>query len=121
MLALLNISNFALISELKVEFERSLNLLTGETGSGKSIIVDALGVLIGDRFTSEMIRAGERQASVEGLFTLGAHPQAATILEGAGLGAQASSEVELVIRRELSSEGRGRVFVNNRLATLSLL
>jgi DNA repair protein RecN (Recombination protein N) len=121
MLALLNISNFALISELKVEFERSLNLLTGETGSGKSIIVDALGVLIGDRFTSEMIRAGERQASVEGLFTLGAHPQAAAILEGAGLGAQASSEVELVIRRELSSEGRGRVFVNNRLATLSLL
>jgi DNA repair protein RecN (Recombination protein N) len=121
LLALLNITNFALISELKVEFERGLNLLTGETGSGKSIIVDALGVLIGDRFTAEMIRAGERQASVEGLFTLGAHPQVEAILEEAGVGPQARGDVELVIRRELSSEGRGRVFVNNRLATLSLL
>jgi len=121
MLALLNISNFALISELKVEFERGLNLLTGETGSGKSIIVDALGVLIGDRFASEMIRAGERSAFVEGLFTLGAHAQAAAILEEAGVSSNAGGEVELVIRRELSSEGRGRVFVNNRLATLSLL
>ncbi|MDQ3918915.1 MAG: DNA repair protein RecN [Acidobacteriota bacterium] len=121
MLALLNITNFALISELKVEFERGLNLLTGETGSGKSIIVDALGVLIGDRFTAEMIRAGERQASVEGLFTLGAHPQVEAMLEEAGVSVQARGEVELVIRRELSAEGRGRVFVNNRLATLSLL
>ena len=121
MLALLNISNFALISELKVEFERGLNLLTGETGSGKSIIVDALGVLIGDRFASEMIRAGERHASVEGLFTLGAHTQVEAILEEAGVGARVGGDVELVIRRELSSEGRGRVFVNNRLATLSLL
>ncbi len=59
MLTLLNISNFALIDELRVEFERGLNLLTGETGSGKSIIVDALGVLIGGRFSSEMIKTGE--------------------------------------------------------------
>ncbi|HEX7957811.1 MAG TPA: AAA family ATPase, partial [Pyrinomonadaceae bacterium] len=122
MLALLNISNFALISELKVEFDRGLNLLTGETGSGKSIIVDALGVLIGDRFPAEMIRAGERHASVEGLFTLGPHPQVEAILEEAGVSARAAGgDVELVVRRELSAEGRGRVFVNNRLATLSLL
>jgi DNA repair protein RecN (Recombination protein N) len=121
MLALLNISNFALISELKVEFDRGLNLLTGETGSGKSIIVDALGVLIGDRFSPELIRAGERHASVEGLFTLGAHPQVEALLEEAGVGSRAGGEVELVVRRELSMEGRGRVFVNNRLATLSLL
>src|SRR5215204_2671080 len=93
MLALLNISNFALISELKVEFDRGLNLLTGETGSGKSIIV----------------------------FALGAHPQVEAILEEAGLGPRAGGDVELVVRRELSAEGRGRVFVNNRLATLSLL
>ncbi|MCA1618982.1 MAG: DNA repair protein RecN [Acidobacteria bacterium] len=121
MLAFLNISNFALISELKVEFDRGLNLLTGETGSGKSIIVDALGVLIGDRFSPELIRAGERHASVEGLFALGAHPQVEAILEEAGLGPRAGGDVELVVRRELSAEGRGRVFVNNRLATLSLL
>jgi DNA repair protein RecN (Recombination protein N) len=121
MLALLNISNFALVGELKVEFERGLNLLTGETGSGKSIIVDALGVVIGDRFTADMIRAGESHAFVEGLFTLGAHAQAAAILEEAGVSSNTGGEVELVIRRELSAEGRGRVFVNNRLATLSLL
>src|ERR1700750_1958097 len=72
MRALLNISNFALISELKVEFDRGLNLLTGETGSGKSIIVDALGVLIGDRFPAELVRGGAGHASVEGLFTPGA-------------------------------------------------
>jgi DNA repair protein RecN (Recombination protein N) len=120
-LALLNISNFALISELKVEFDRGLNLLTGETGSGKSIIVDALGVLIGDRLSPEMVRAGERHASVEGLFTLGAHPQVEALLEEAGVASLASGEVELVVRRELSAEGRSRVFVNNRLATLSLL
>lgn len=121
MLALLNISNFALISELKVEFDRGLNLLTGETGSGKSIIVDALGVLIGDRFSPELIRAGERHASVEGLFALGAHPQVEAILEEAGVRPREGGDVELVVRRELSAEGRGRVFVNNRLATLSLL
>src|SRR5205823_2449137 len=113
MLALLNISNFALISALKVEFERGLNLLTGETGSGKSIIVDALGVLIGDRFTAGMIRAGETHASVEGLFTLGAHAQVGAMLEEAGVAAAGRGDVELVIRRELSAEGRGRVFVNN--------
>ena len=121
MLALLNISNFALISGLGVEFERGLNLLTGETGSGKSIIVDALGVLIGDRFSPELIRAGETHASVEGLFTLGAHPQVEAMLEEAGVAASGRGDVELVIRRELSAEGRGRVFVNNRLATVSLL
>src|ERR687890_1347916 len=122
MLALLNISNFALISELRVEFGRGLNLLTGETGSGKSIIVDALGVLIGDRFPAELVRASASHASVEGLLTLGAHPQVEAILEEAGVGSRAASgDVELVVRRELSAEGRGRVFVNNRLATLSLL
>jgi DNA repair protein RecN (Recombination protein N) len=123
MLALLNISNFALISELRVEFERGLNLLTGETGSGKSIIVDALGVLIGGRFSNDLIRSGEEHASVEGLFQTGAHAQVATLLEGAGLGARTGDNegVELVVRRELSAAGRGKVFVNNRLSTLALL
>jgi DNA repair protein RecN (Recombination protein N) len=123
MLALLNISNFALASDLRVEFERGLNLLTGETGSGKSIIVDALGVLIGGRFSTDLIRSGEEHASVEGLFQVGAHAQVAALLEGAGLDVRAGGDeaVELVIRRELTSGGRGKVFVNNRLSTLALL
>ena len=121
MLLELRVDNYAVIDSLAVEFAPGLNLLTGETGSGKSIIVDALGVLIGDRLSPEMVRAGERHASVEGLFTLGAHPQVEALLEEAGVAAKASGEVELVVRRELSAEGRSRVFVNNRLATLSLL
>jgi DNA repair protein RecN (Recombination protein N) len=122
MLALLNITNFALISSLRVEFERGLNLLTGETGSGKSIIVDALGVLIGGRFSTDLIRTGEEQSSVEGLFQIGTHPQVAALLESAGLSTRANDDqLELVVRRELSATGRGRVFINNRLSTLALL
>jgi DNA repair protein RecN (Recombination protein N) len=122
MLALLNINNFALIKELRVEFDRGLNLLTGETGSGKSIIVDALGVLVGGRFASEMIKAGEAQASIEGLFQVGAHEQLEAALAEAGVEASAGEDgLELVVRRELSANGRGKIFVNHRLATLSLL
>jgi DNA repair protein RecN (Recombination protein N) len=122
MLALLNITNFALIKELRVEFDRGLNLLTGETGSGKSIIVDALGVLVGGRFSSEMVKAGATHASIEGLFNVGAHEQLAAALAGAGVDAAADDKsVELVVRRELAATGRGKIFVNNRLATLSLL
>ncbi|HVG30554.1 MAG TPA: DNA repair protein RecN [Pyrinomonadaceae bacterium] len=122
MLGLLNISNFALVSDLRVEFERGLNLLTGETGSGKSIIVDALGVLIGGKFSTDLIRSGEEHASVEGLFHIGTHPQVAALLGGAGLDARDGEEgIELVVRRELSAGGRNKVFVNNRLSTLSLL
>ncbi|HEU4434277.1 MAG TPA: AAA family ATPase, partial [Pyrinomonadaceae bacterium] len=66
MLQFLNISNIALIDELQVEFEPGLNLLTGETGSGKSIIVDALGVLIGGRFTTDLLKSGADRGSIEG-------------------------------------------------------
>src|SRR5215211_5780423 len=116
MLALLNISNFALISALRVEFERGLNLLTGETGSGKSIIVDALGVLIGGRFSADMIRAGEDHASVEGLFQVGRHPQVESLLAESGLAEASGGEIDLVVRRELSAAGRSKVFINNRLS-----
>src|SRR5918911_2228380 len=117
MLTLLNISNIALIDELRVELDRGLNLLTGETGSGKSIIVDALGLLIGGRFTSEMIKADERSAFIEGLFSVGKNPELERLLESTGIETDGD---ELLIRRELSS-GRNRIFINHQLATLSLL
>src|SRR3977135_272085 len=85
MLALLNISNIALIDELRVEFDRGLNLLTGETGSGKSIIVDALGVLIGGRFSSHLSKPGAERAFIEGLFSVTASRELETILEAAGI------------------------------------
>ena len=117
MLQFLNISNIALIDDMQVEFESGLNLLTGETGSGKSIIVDALGVLIGGRFTSELIKSGSERASIEGLFSVTSNPDLELILENAGLGATN----ELIIRRELSTTGRNKIFINNQLATQSLL
>jgi DNA repair protein RecN (Recombination protein N) len=119
MLQFLNISNIALIDELQVEFEVGLNLLTGETGSGKSIIVDALGVLIGARFTSDLLKSGAERGSIEGLFVVGPNFSLERLLENAGVSA-ASSE-ELIIRRELSATGRNKIFINNQLATHSLL
>src|SRR5215831_11233349 len=118
MLNLLNISNIALIGEMRVGFDPGLNLLTGETGSGKSILVDALGVLIGGRFSSDMLKAGESQAFIEGLFTLQPVPELTGLLESAGL---EMDRDELIIRRELSIGGRNKIFVNNRLATQSVL
>src|ERR1044072_3225135 len=117
MLQFLNISNIALIDDMQVEFEGGLNLLTGETGSGKSIFVDCLGVWIGGRFTSELIKSGAERASIEGLFSVTSNPDLETILENAGLG----TTNELIIRRELSATGRNKIFINNQLATLSLV
>src|SRR5215213_7704528 len=117
MLQFLNISNIALIDDMQVEFESGLNLLTGETGSGKSIIVDALGVLIGGRFTSELLKSGTERGSIEGLFSVASHPDLEVLLENAGL----APTNELIIRRELSSTGRNKIFINNQLATQSLL
>ena len=117
MLQLLSISNIALIDDLRVEFDGALNLLTGETGSGKSIIVDALGVLIGGRFTSELLKSGAERGSIEGLFALTPNPQLETLLENSGL----QNGDELIIRRELAINGRNKIFINNQLATQSLL
>jgi DNA repair protein RecN (Recombination protein N) len=117
MLQFLNISNIALIDDMQVEFESGLNLLTGETGSGKSIIVDALGVLIGGRFSSDLIKSGAERGSIEGLFSVAPNPDLELLLENAGL----EQTSELIIRRELSATGRNKIFINNQLATQSLL
>ena len=117
MLQFLNISNIALIDDMQVEFESGLNLLTGETGSGKSIIVDALGVLIGGRFTSELLKSGTERGSIEGLFLVTPNAELEALLENAGL----EPTTELIIRREISSTGRNKIFINNQLATHALL
>src|SRR6185369_17130057 len=123
MLQLLNISNIALIDRLQVEFDSGLNLLTGETGSGKSIIVDALGVLIGGRFSSELLKSGTERGSIEGLFTVAANPEVLALLESAGIAGvdYDQDSLELIIRREVSATGRNKIFINNQLATQTLL
>ena len=125
MLQLLNINNIALIDSLRVDFEKGLNLLTGETGSGKSIIVDALGILIGGRFANDVLKSGTDRAFVEGLFLVSPHPQLKSLLQTAGIDQEAGSRngdpIELIVRRELSTTGRNKIFINNQLATQSFL
>ena len=118
MLRLLRIRNFALIKELEIEFGRGLNLLTGETGSGKSILVDAFGILLGSRSSQEMIRSGCDTAIVEGMFEIDSNKLVAGILKEAGFD---DEENNLLIRREITSTGRSRVFVNGHLSTLGQL
>ena len=118
MLRLLRIRNLALIRELEIEFSRGLNVLTGETGSGKSIVVDALGLVLGARASQDFIRADCDSAVVEGLFEIGVGSPAATLLADTGFD---SEDGALLVRREIAASGRGRIFVNNNLSTLSFL
>ncbi len=117
MLRLLSIENFALIDRLEVEFDAGLNLITGETGSGKSILVDAVGLLIGQRASVEMIRSGFEKARVEGLFEVPAHHPALARLAGAGIEARG----EILIRREIALSGGNKVYVNGSLSTQGFL
>jgi DNA repair protein RecN (Recombination protein N) len=118
MLKLLNISNLAVIDSLQLEFGQGLNILSGETGSGKSIVIDALGILSGNRITQEVIRTGEEKAFVEGVFDVSGNAPLLSLLADSGI---AIDEDEMVIKREIVNNGRGRVFVNNQSATTILL
>ncbi len=121
MLSLLKIKNIALIDTLEIEFGAGLNLLTGETGSGKSIIVDSLGALTGERVSNDLIKEGEESAGIEGLFTVTADPTVTKLLDESGIEIDGGGEVELIVRRELSLSGKNRVFVNNQLVTQGFL
>ncbi|HEX8179724.1 MAG TPA: DNA repair protein RecN, partial [Pyrinomonadaceae bacterium] len=121
MLRFLSIVNFAVIPQLRVEFHEGLNLLTGETGAGKSIIVDALSLLLGARASSEIIRTGERVALLEGTFELVGRRGAAVRDLLGSIGITLGSTDDLTVRRELQSGGRGRIFVNDRNVTVATL
>ena len=118
MLRLLNIVNFAVIDRLQVEFKQGLNVLSGETGSGKSILIDALGLLLGDRSSPDLIRTGENRAFIEGVFDIEGNTPLEELLSEAGLEV---GEDELLIRRELVANGRGRIFINDQVANVGLL
>jgi DNA repair protein RecN (Recombination protein N) len=121
MLKYLNISNFAVINRLEVSFDTGLNLLTGETGSGKSIIVDSLSLLMGARSSTLQVRTGERVATVEGLFEVSSegHATVKKILEEAGI--EIEDGREILIRREIHANGRSRIFVEDQSVTAALL
>ncbi len=104
MLRFLRIRNLAVIEAVEVEFEPGFNVLTGETGAGKSILVEAVGLLLGGRASQDLVRTGEAQATIEAIFEPGP----------AGGG-------ELVVRREITAQGRSRSFINGALATAAAL
>ena len=116
MLRLLRVRNFALIDYLEIHFKSGFNLLSGETGAGKSIIVDALGLLAGSKASSEMVRSGESRAIVEAAFETDLKSE----LEGLGLDSEGAGG-ELIIRREISFDERNRVYINNQPSTVSAL
>jgi DNA repair protein RecN (Recombination protein N) len=102
MLRFLRIRNLAVIDAVEVEFEPGFNVLTGETGAGKSIVVEAVGLLLGGRASADLVRTGETHATIEAIFETPDTP-------------------ELIVRREISTQGRSRSFVNGALATAAAL
>jgi DNA repair protein RecN (Recombination protein N) len=118
MLLELVVENYAVIERLRVRFHNGLNLLTGETGSGKSIVVDALGLLLGGRASADMVRTGESRARIAGIFEVPETGAIRRVLESAGLEIE---DGELLIEREILAEGKSRAFVGSRPVAAALL
>src|SRR5438094_131860 len=117
MLRELQIRNFALIDELELSFEPGLNVITGETGAGKTILMAALELAVGGKASSEVIRTGEEEAAIEAVFAVGCDPLRER-LSASGL---ESNGEELLVRRALARGGRNRIHLNGTLATLAVL
>ncbi|HTE90021.1 MAG TPA: DNA repair protein RecN [Terriglobales bacterium] len=120
MLVELRLENYAVIDNLAIEFAPGLNLLTGETGAGKSILIDALALLLGDKASPDVIRTGADRALIAAVFEVesGAEKIVAQVLASNGID---SDHESIILRREIAASGKGRVFVNNQPATVSVL
>jgi DNA repair protein RecN (Recombination protein N) len=112
----LRVENYAVIDNVAVEFAPGLNLLTGETGAGKSILIDALALLLGEKSSSEMVRHVAEKAVISAVFE--AEGAALQVLDANGLD---RAEGEIILRREIAAGGKNRVFVNNQPATVAVL
>ncbi len=121
MLKELNIKNFAIIDQLRVEFTAGLNVFTGETGAGKSIVVDALNLALGERASADLIRTGCLEAVVEAAFELNGRGTADVTALLSGQGIEMNPGEDLIVRRVLSSAGKNKVYINGSLANLATL
>ena len=118
MLTELRIRNFVIIESLTLPLARGFNVLTGETGAGKSIIVGALGLLLGERASADLIRSGADRATVEGVFDVSDRPEIVALLDERGIDAE---EPLVVLKREIAAAGRARAWVNGTTVTASVL
>src|SRR5215212_2384673 len=118
MLRLLSIRNFVGVEALDLELGDAFTVLTGETGAGKSILLDALALLLGDRFELRELRAGAERAELAAVFEAGENPTIAAWLAAHDLG---SSDGEVLLRRTLDAQGKSRAWINGRPATLAQL
>ena len=115
MLQTLSIKQFAIIDKLEIQFSDGLTVLSGETGSGKSIIIDAIGQLIGMRASSDYVRHGEKKAIIEGIFDIDESKDAISILEDLSIDID---EDFLLVKREIFSSGKSICRINNQIVTL---
>ncbi len=117
MLSTLNIKNFAIIDDIQISFKNGFSVLTGETGAGKSIILEAVNLLLGSRVSADLVRSGCKSAELEAFFEIDENSNAVKILENQGI----KNSDGLIIRRIITSSGRSRLFINSRQSTLELL
>jgi DNA repair protein RecN (Recombination protein N) len=117
MLRYLQVNNLAIIDAVEMEFGDGMTVFTGETGAGKSILIEALGLALGDRADTGMIRAGSDQATVSAIFAPPADPAFTELLDAHGIAA----EDELIVKRQIGSDGRSRAFINGSPVALTVL
>ncbi|HZS58051.1 MAG TPA: DNA repair protein RecN [Gemmatimonadaceae bacterium] len=118
MLTELRIKNFAIIETLALPLAPGFNVLSGETGAGKSIIVGAISLLLGERASADLVRTGADRATVEGVFDIADRPEIAAMLDARGIDVD---EFRVVLKREVASNGRGRAWVNGTTVTAAVL
>ena len=118
MLVELVVENYAVVERIRIRLHKGFHTLTGETGSGKSIVVDAVSLLFGGRASAEMVRTGAARARISGIFELPDHPSLRKLMEDAGIDAE---EGELLIEREILSSGKSRAFAASRPVTAAFL
>jgi DNA repair protein RecN (Recombination protein N) len=119
MLLELIVDNYAVVEHARIRFEGGLNILTGETGSGKSIVVDSLSLLLGARASAEMVRSGEAKARVSGIFSIERTAEVNSLLAEAGI--ELDGEEDLIVEREIAANGKSRGFVASRQVTTAFL
>ena len=118
MLNELKIKNYALLENLKITFDKGLSILTGETGAGKSILVGALGLLLGERASSESIRTGADFAKIDGVFEINQNQKLKNALDEIGLDTE---DDILIVSRRIQRDGKNKCYINGGIVTLAML